>query len=110
MAEDDIIAEAEHTIPMGYTQLWILEWVMSVRPRAGKLKRKKVKPSQRRAAENLRQDGLQERNSYVLLGKNGRCFGWSDNPHSAVGAAKLIAEEGMVRVAIGLLQANITWH
>ena len=34
--ESDIIGEAERCIPMGYTQIWILEWVVSVRPEPGK--------------------------------------------------------------------------
>lgn len=110
MADNDIIVEANHTIPMGYTQIWILEWVMSVRPQAGKIKRKKAQPFQRRAVESLRQGGAQERRSYVLLGEEGLCFGWSDKLHSAEGAAKLIAEEKKLRVVIGLLRANITWH
>jgi len=110
MAEGDIITEANHTIPMGYTQIWILQWIMSVRPQSGKIKRKKVKPFQRHAVEDLRQGGVQERQSYVLLGEDGLCLGWSDKLRSAEGAAKLIAEEKKVCVAIGLLRANITWH
>ena len=110
MAEDDIIIEADRTIPTGYTQIWILEWIRAVRPQSGKIKREKVKPFQRRAVENLRQSGAQERQSYVLLGENGLCFGWSDKLHSAEGAAKLIAEEKKLRVVIGLLRADITWH
>jgi hypothetical protein len=47
--EKEIINEAEQTIPVGYTQLWILEWITAIRPESGE----KVKPSQRRAAQHL---------------------------------------------------------
>ncbi len=33
--ENDIIDAAEHAIPMGYTQRWILEWVNAMRWRTG---------------------------------------------------------------------------
>ena len=104
--ESDIIGEAERCIPMGYTQIWILEWVVSVRPEPGK----KTKSHQRRAAQELAQGGIREGHSYVLIGEHSRCFGHTEKLHAAKGAAEALAAENSVRIAIGLLKANMTWH
>jgi hypothetical protein len=106
MPEHDILDAAAQAIPMGYTQIWILEWVNAVRLELGK----KLKPSQRRAAYMLRQDQIQERRSYVLIGEQGQCFGGTDKRQAALGAAKAIASERRIRIAVGLLTANVTWH
>lgn len=110
MSENDIVAEADRTIPMGYTQLLILEWIKSVRPRYQRNKGKKVRPSQRRAAEELSQGGAQEGQAFVLLTENGLCLGWSPKLQLAESAALAIAEERKSRIVIALLRANITWH
>jgi hypothetical protein len=92
---------------MGSTQLWILEWVNAVQP---KLVKKKIKPFQRHAAHTLRQDQMQEGVSYVLIEENGQCFGGTEQTQAALGASKAIAVERVVRIAVGLLKANVTWH
>ncbi|HEV8614086.1 MAG TPA: hypothetical protein VGU22_01200 [Methylomirabilota bacterium] len=104
--EGEIVAEAERTIPMGSTQIWVLRWLRAIQrqPRA------RVRPSQRRAAARLRPDGFQEGRSYLLIGENARCFGGADTPASATDAARALADAEGVRIAIGLLTANITWH
>ncbi len=104
--ENSVIDEAERSIPMGYTQIWILEWINSIRPNPGK----KIRPFQRRAAQDLRPGGVQEGRSYVLIAENGQCLGCTEKLHGAIGAAKLIAIEKQVRIAVGLLKANVTWH
>jgi hypothetical protein len=104
--ERNIIDAAAHAILMGYTQIWILEWVNAMRPEPGK----KLTPSQRRAAQHLRQDSVQEGHSYVLIGENGQCFGWTEKWHAALEASKLLAVESTGRITIGLLKANVTWH
>lgn len=104
--ESDIIGEVERCIPMGYTQIWILRWMVSVRPEPGK----KTKPFDRRAAQDLAQAGIREGRSYVLIGENSRCFGHTEKLHCATGAAGVLAAENSVRIAIGLLKANVTWH
>jgi len=104
--ESHIIEAAAQSIPMGYTQLWILEWVRAIRPELGQ----KIKPSQRRAAQHLRQDRVQEGYSYVLIGENAQCFGGTEKLHTAIGASRSIAVERQVRIALGLLKANVTWH
>jgi hypothetical protein len=48
--EHTIIDHAAHSIPLGYTQLWILGWISAMRLEP----ETKIKPSQRRAAQNLR--------------------------------------------------------
>jgi hypothetical protein len=87
--ESDIIDAAEQSIPMGYTQIWILEWINAIRPESVK----KTKPFQRRAAQNLRRDRVQEGHSYVLIGENAQCFGCTDTLQAALGASKSIAIE-----------------
>jgi hypothetical protein len=104
--ERDILDAAAHSIPMGYTQIWILEWVNAVRPEPGK----RLKPSQRRAAHTLRRDGVQEGRSYVLLSENAQCFGSAETLQAALGASKALAIEHTVRIAVGFLKANVTWH
>jgi hypothetical protein len=104
--EHDILDAAAHAIPMGSTQIWILEWVNAVRPELGK----KLKPSQRRTVHTLRQDQMQEGHSYVLIGENGQCFGGTEKVSAALGASKAIASERTVRIAVGFLTANVTWH
>jgi hypothetical protein len=106
MPENDIVAEAEAAIPMGYTQIWILEWIAAIRPESGK----KIQPSQRRAAQNLRLNGVLEGRSHILIGENGQCFGCTEKLQAAIGASRLLAVEKHIRIAIGLLAANITWH
>lgn len=102
---DIMVAEAERCIPMGYTQIWVIQWARSINPGATK-----IKSSQRRAAQNLRKDRIQEQRSWVLLGEDGVYLGWSDKLHSAVEAAGVISAEKRIRIAIGLLKADITWH
>jgi hypothetical protein len=51
-----------------------------------------------------------EGHSYVLIGENARCFGWTDKLNVAIGAARLLAAEEQVRVVIGLLKGDVTWH
>lgn len=104
--ESDIIDEAERCIPMGYTQIWILQWVASVRPEPEKT----TKPFQRRAAQELAQTGIREGHSYVLIGEHSRCFGHTEKLHAARRAAEALAAENSVRIAIGLPKANLTWH
>ena len=106
MAESDIIEAAAQSIPMGYTQIWILEWINAVRPEP----RKKIKPFQRRATHHLRPERFQEGHSYILLGENARCFGGAETLPAALGASKVIAVESAVRIAIGLLKATVMWH
>src|SRR5687767_5887952 len=66
--EHDILDAAAHAIPMGSTQLWILEWITAMQPERGK----KLKSVQRRAVQTLRQDQMQEGRSYVLIGEHGQ--------------------------------------
>lgn len=106
LAESDIIEAAAHSIPMGYTQIWILEWINAVRPEP----RKKIKPFQRRATQHLKPERFQEGHSYVLIGENARCFGGAETLPAALGASKVLAVESAVRIVIGLLKANVTWH
>jgi hypothetical protein len=106
MTENDILDAAAQSIPMGYTQLWVLEWINAVRPELGK----KITPFQRRAVHTLRQERVQEGCSYVLIGEHGQCFGGTAKVSAALGASKAIASERGVRVAVGFLTANVTWH
>jgi hypothetical protein len=105
-AESDILDAAAHCIPMGYTQIWVLEWINAVRPTLGKPPR----PSQRRAAQQLRLDRMQEGHTYVLIGENAQCFGGTERLPWALGASRWLAAERAMRIAVGLLTANITWH
>jgi hypothetical protein len=106
MPGNDILDAAAQAIPMGYTQLWILEWVSAIRPELGK----KMKPFQRRAVHYLRQNQVQEGHAYVLLGEHGQCFGGTAKVSAALGASKAIASERILRIVVGFLTANITWH
>jgi hypothetical protein len=106
MLEHDTLDAAAHAIPMGSTQLWILEWINAMRPEPGK----KLKPFQRRAVHTLRQERVQEGHSYVLIGENGQGFGGTEKMQAALGASKAIAVERVVRIAVGFLAANVTWH
>jgi hypothetical protein len=106
MTENDLLDAAAQAIPMGYTQLWILEWVSAIRPELGT----KSKPFQRRAVHTLRQEQVQEGHSYVLLGEHGQCFGGTAKVSAALGASKAIASERSLRIAVGFLTANVTWH
>jgi len=45
---NEVIEEAGATIPMGYTQLWIIQWLKSVHPMSGD---RKVRRARRLAAE-----------------------------------------------------------
>jgi hypothetical protein len=105
-AEHVILDAASQSIPMGYTQLWILERITAMRPALGK----NMKPSQRRAVHTLRQDRVQEGHSYVLIGEHGQYFGGTDKLSAALGASKAMAAERAVRIAVGFLTANVTWH
>lgn len=104
--ESNVIDEAARSIPMGSTQIWILTWMTALRPEPGK----KITPSQRRAAQNLKLDRVEEGSAYVLIGETGQCFGCTERLQAALGASRLIAVERSVRIAIGLLQANVPWH
>jgi hypothetical protein len=106
MTEHDILNAAAQSIPMGSTQLWILEWVNAIQPELGK----KMKPFQRRAAHTLLQDQMQEGRSYVLIGEHGQCFGGTEQMQTALGASKAIAVDRAVRIAVGFLIANVPWH
>lgn len=100
------VNEAERTIPMGYTQLWVLSWTTSIQP----MYRKKSKPSQRRAVQTVARNRTLEGRSYVLIGENGMHFGSTEKLHTAVAAARLLAVEKRIRIVIALLKANVTWH
>jgi hypothetical protein len=104
--QNDILDAAAQAIPMGYTQLWILEWINAMRPEPGKQRM----PFQRRAVHHLRQDQVQEGHSYVLIGEHGQCFGFTNTWHTATGASKAIAVASTSRIVVGFLKANITWH
>jgi hypothetical protein len=106
MTEGNIIDAAAQAIPLGYTQLWILEWMRAIRPELGQ----KITPSQRRAAQHLSQASVQEGHSYVLIGENGQCFGCTEKLPTAIGASRLLAVARQVRIALGSLQMNVTWH
>jgi hypothetical protein len=106
MTEGHIINAAAQAIPLGYTQIWILEWVRAMRPKPGQ----KIRPSQRRAVQHLSQASVQEGHSYVLIGEHGQCFGCTENLSTAIGASKLLNVARQVRIALGLLQMNVTWH
>lgn len=106
MTEHEIIREAERTIPMGYTQIWVLQWASAVRPEYGR----EASAEERQATGELRQDRPREDHSYVLLGENARNFGWTGGVEAATRAARAIAAKERVRVAIGLLKNDVTWH
>ena len=106
MSEDHIINAAAQAIPLGYTQVWILAWVRAMRPEPGQ----KIRPSQRRAVQHLSQASVQEGHSYVLIGEHGQCFGCTEKLSTAIGASKLLTVARQVRIALGLLQMNVTWH
>ncbi len=104
--ESHIMDAAAQSIPMGYTQIWILEWIRAVRPELGQ----KTTPSQRRAAQHLSQDGTRAGYSYVLIGESAQYLGGTENLHTAIEASRLLVLEKRVRIALGLLKASVTWH
>jgi len=105
-SENEIIDAAAGSIPMGYTQIDILEWCDSIGPNPGH----KPKSWQRRAAENLRRDRGAEGRAWLLVGDNSQTFGWTDSLHLAEGAAAVIATQRRIRIAIALLRASVSWH
>ena len=106
ISEQAIVAEAERTIPMGYTQIWVLEWIKAVQPDFAK----KTRPAQRRSVEKIGHGTVRENISFVLFGENGICFGSTDSIHTAREAAGFLAVEKKTRIVIGLLRVNISWH
>ncbi|MBI2428106.1 MAG: hypothetical protein HYV29_04805 [Ignavibacteriales bacterium] len=103
---EEIVREAEKTIPAGYTQLWILEWITSVLPSA----ERKIKSSQNRSKENLKSERVIADHSYILLGDDKGSLGWTDNVQAANDAAKALASEMNLRIAVALLKGDLTWH
>ena len=43
-------------------------------------------------------------------GEHGQCFGGTEKIQAALGASKALAVERVVRIAVGFLAANVTWH
>jgi len=104
--DNEVIDAAESSIPVGYTQIWILEWITALRPKPAR----EVKASERRAAGDLKLHGAREGRSYILIAENGRCFGIADTLHRARAAAVAIGTQERVRIAVGRLKADVTWH
>lgn len=103
---EQILDEADQAIPMGYTQLWILEWRGAV---ASSL-HKKAKPAAQRAVEALHQEAVQAGASWPLLGENGAYFGWAESAATALAAAQVLAARHRTRIAVGRLLADVAWH
>jgi hypothetical protein len=100
-----IEAAAAATVPMGYTDLWVLERLAVVPPP------RRVAPGDRRAAGKSRLAGSARRpDARVLLREDGRCLGWAPTPATALRAARGLAVAHQQRILIGRLIADLPWH
>ena len=101
----NVVRVAEETVPMGYTQLWILQWEAALRPE----RRRAIRPAQRRAARAVAETRPGER-SFVLLGERTGAVGAAETLRAATAAARVIAVEARAQIVVGLLVADVTWH
>jgi len=102
---NEVIEEAGATIPMGYTQLWIIQWLKSVHPMSGDRKVRRA-----RAGSPLRQERAIAGQSYLAIARDGRYWGWSESLERAASAAQKISNNQGIALAIGLLKADESWH
>lgn len=100
----DVVDEAAKTIPMGYTQLWVIGWLTAVGPSS------RGRRTHRRPAASLSHERVVGGASHLVLSEAGHYLGWSDTRGGAVRAARAIAHEQRVRLAVGLLVADVGWH
>ncbi len=106
MEEEEILRAADEAVPMGYAQLMVLEWVQAFHPAPGV----GIKPSERRAGQDLSLKAAREGRSYALIGENGEWFGCAEKLPTAMSAARSIAAEKRVRVALGLVKSSLAWR
>ncbi len=102
---NEVIGEAGASIPMGYTELWVIQWLKSVHPISGGPRVRSV-----RGGSPLRQERVTEGRSYLVIARDGRYWGWSGRLEQAATVAQKISSEHGIALAIGLLKANVTWH
>jgi hypothetical protein len=101
----EVVRLAEGAVPMGYTQLWVLQWEAAVRPGRGRT----IGPGRRRAAQAVAGTRARER-AFVLLGERAGHVGTAATLPQAVSAARVLAVEQRARIALALLVVDVTWH
>jgi hypothetical protein len=105
-ASVDEVVEAARSVPIGRTDLWVLERVAVTRPR----RRTRARPADRRAAQTLDNGAPNAARPHVLIGERGQSFGTAAQARIALAAARALADEHDVRIVVARLVENVPWH